>query len=263
MKYFSFLVAAAALGLSTTAFAKPLIKKDTIWYKAGNTNLKGIIVYDASSNKKRPAVMVVHEWWGLQNYEVQRAEMLAKLGYVAMCIDMYGDGKVGNTPDEAQQLAQTIYSNPALLQERFMAAYNTLAKHNLVDVTKMAAIGYCFGGSVVLNAAKMGAPLKGVVSFHGGLQGPEPKKDVLKAKILVCHGGDDKFVSEQEISTFKKQLDAIGAYYEFKVYPNATHAFTNPEATAIGKKFNMPIAYNEAADKASWSDMQTFFKKIF
>ena len=130
------------------------------------------------------------------------------------------------------------------------------------DTSNIAAIGYCFGGFVVLNAAKLGADLKGVVTFHGGLSGVAPNKDLLKAKILVCHGGDDQF-ENPHVAEFKKQMDSVGADYTFKIYPGATHAFSNPDATAVGEKFNMPIKYNAAADSASWNDMKVFLKKLF
>jgi len=138
-----------------------------------------------------------------------------------------------------------------------------LKKLPQVDTNNIAAIGYCYGGFVVLNAAKQGSDLKGVVSFHGGLAGVQPSKDLLKADILICHGGADGFVPQPEVNAFKKGMDSIKASYTFKVYPDATHAFTNPEATAKGKQFSMPIEYNAAADTASWNDMKVFFNKIF
>ena len=144
-----------------------------------------------------------------------------------------------------------------------MAAYDVLIQQHQVDKNKVAAIGYCFGGTVVLNAATMGAPLVGVVSFHGGLAGIKATKDLLKAKILVCHGGADKFISEEDITNFKKQMKEAYASYDFKVYEGALHAFTNPKSSENGKKFGIPIAYNEAADKASWKDMKAFLKKVF
>lgn len=156
-----------------------------------------------------------------------------------------------------------FYKDPQLLKTRFDAALAKLKTFPQVDTNNIAAIGYCYGGFVVLNAAKLGASLKGVVSFHGNLSGVAPDKKLLKAKILVCHGAADKFVTPQEVNNFKKQMDSVGADYTFKVYPNATHAFTNPASTETGKKFNMPIAYNAEADKNSWNDMKDFFSKLF
>ena len=238
------------------------IKEEKVTYSIGAKTFKGTIVYNESQTGKRPAVLVVHEWWGLTDYPVMRARKLAELGYIAMAVDMYGDGKIAANPTEAQELATPFYKDPQLSKTRLEAALSKLKEFKQTDSQNIFAIGYCFGGSVVLNSAKLGADLKGVVSFHGGLAGVPANKDLLKAKILVCHGGIDKFVPDNDISTFKHQLDSIGADYKFIVYPNATHAFTNPDATKIGKQFNMPIEYNEKADTDSWNDMTMFFNKI-
>jgi dienelactone hydrolase len=208
-------------------------------------------------------VLVVHEWWGLNGYPKMRARKLAELGYVAMAVDMYGNGKTADNPDDAGKMAGPFYQDPQMAKSRFDAALNKLKTYPQVDTTNIAAIGYCFGGGIVLNTARLGENLKGVVSFHGTLVGTPADKNLLKAKILVCHGADDQFVKPQEVAKFKKQMDSIGADYTFKQYPNATHAFTNPDATASGQKFKIPIAYNAAADSASWNDMKSFFAKIF
>jgi dienelactone hydrolase len=189
--------------------------------------------------------------------------MLAELGYIAIATDMYGEGKIANDPKAAQAYAMPFYNNPKMGLEKIEAAIAKLKEYQQTDVNKIAAIGYCFGGSMVLNASKMGLDLKGVVSFHGGLATVPADKGVVKGKILVCHGAADKFVSAADINAFRQNLDVVGVPYTFIEYPNATHAFTNPDATANGKKFNMPIAYNEAADKKSWKDMQAFLKEIF
>lgn len=238
------------------------IKEDKVDYKLDTASLHSFVAYDANKEGKRPAVLVVHEWWGLNDYIHSRINQLAALGYVAMAVDMYGDNKVGNDVAQANALATPFYSDPQLTMNRFMAAYNELIKNPLVDTSNMAAIGYCFGGSVVLNVAKLGADLNGVVSFHGGLAGVPPS-DKLKAKVLVCHGADDQFVSPAEVAQFKKSMDSVKADYTFVAYPGATHAFTNPQATEWGKKFNIPVAYNAAADTASWKEMKDFFAKIF
>jgi len=240
----------------------PKIKEEKVTYSIGEKSFKGVVVYDENQKGKRPAVLVVHEWWGLTDYPVMRARKLAELGYIAMAVDMYGDGKIAANPSEAQELATPFYKDPQLSKTRLEAALTKLKEYKQTDNQNIFAIGYCFGGSVVLNSAKLGADLKGVVSFHGGLAGVPANKDLLKAKILVCHGGNDKFVSENDITTFKHQLDSIGTDYKFIVYPNATHAFTNPDATKIGKQFNMPIEYNQKADVDSWNDMMLFFNKI-
>jgi dienelactone hydrolase len=240
-----------------------MIKEENVTYTADGVLLKGYIAYDTNQKGKRPAVLVVHEWWGLNDYAKMRARKLAESGYIAMAVDIFGDGKTAANPQEAQNLTQPFYQNPALAKTRLDAAIKKIKEYAETDPLNVAAIGYCFGGGVVLNSAKLGSDLKGVVSFHGGLAGTPANKDLLKAKILVCHGGNDKFVSEKDIITFKHQLDSIGADYSFKVYPNATHAFTNPNATSVGKEFNMPIEYNAEADKNSWNDMQAFFNSLF
>jgi dienelactone hydrolase len=207
--------------------------------------------------------LVVHEWWGLNDYVRQRTRQLAEMGYLAMAVDMYGDGQTADNPDAALKMATPFYMNPSLTKQRIDAALTKIKSYTQADTANVAAIGYCFGGYVVLNAAKLGSALKGVVSFHGGLAGAPINKDLLKAKVLVAHGGSDPMVSEAEVAAFKKGMDSVGADYTFKIYPNATHAFTNPNATETGKKFSIPIAYNGAADSASWNDMKVFFGGLF
>lgn len=238
------------------------IKEEPVSYSVDGKTFNGYVTFDSNQVGKRPAVLVVHEWWGLTDYPRSRAKQLAELGYVAMAVDMYGDGKTAEDPKGAESLATPFYKDPSLAKTRLDAAINKLKTFPQVDTTKMAAIGYCYGGYIVLNAAKLGADLKGVVSFHGDLSGVPVNKDLLKAKILVCHGDSDQFVNP-EVAGFKKSMDSAGVDYTFKSYANATHAFTNPAATEKGKKYNMPIEYNAAADTASWNDMKDFFKKIF
>ena len=249
--------------VATTPVNTINIKEDSVTYSAGGTNFKGYVVYDSSKEGKRPAVLVVHEWWGLNDYPRSRARQLAELGYIAMAVDVFGDGKTAADPKQAMALVQPFYQLPLITKSRLEAAINKLKEYPQTDTSKMAAIGYCFGGFVVLNAAKLGANLKGVVSFHGDLSGAPFNKDLLKAKVLVCHGEADKFVTSQNVASFKKSMDSIKADYTFKSYPDATHAFTNPAATENGKKFKIPIEYNAAADSASWNDMKDFFAKIF
>lgn len=243
--------------------ATPSIKEEAVTYTADGTTLKGFIAYDENKPGARPVVLVVHEWWGLTDYPRTRAKQLAQLGYLAMAVDMYGEGRTANNSQEAQALVTPFYQNPQLAKTRLDAALAKAKTFAQADTVQTAAIGYCYGGFVVLNAAKLGSDLKGVVSFHGGLGGAPAAKDLLKAKVLVCHGGADNFVPPAEVAAFKKSMDSIGAHYQFKVYPDATHAFTNPAATEAGKKEKLPIAYNPAADSASWNDMKTFFTGIF
>jgi dienelactone hydrolase len=238
------------------------IKEDSLTYTFDGKTYKGYVAYDANNKDKRPGVLVVHEWWGLGDYARGRAKQLAELGYIAMAVDMFGEGKTAEDPKGAQELASPFYTDPTLTKTRLDAAYEKFKGYSQLDTSRVAAMGYCFGGFVVLNAAKLGADLKGVVSFHGNLGGVPVKKEMIKAKILVCHGEADDFVNK-EVAPFKKSMDSAGVEYTFKSYPNATHAFTNPNATEKGKKYNMPIEYNAAADSASWNDMKEFFNRIF
>jgi len=239
------------------------IKEEAVSYALDTVTFNSFVAYNENQEGTRPAVLVIPEWWGLNDYARGRAKQLAEMGYIAMAVDMYGGGKTAADPQQAQALATPFYMNPQLTKQRIDAAKAKLLSYAQADTSNVAAIGYCFGGYCVLNAAKLGADLKGVVSFHGNLSGAPATKESLKARILVCHGGDDKFVSEKEIADFKKNMDAVGANYKFIVYPGATHAFTNPAATEAGKKFNLPIAYNSAADSASWNDMKLFFGELF
>ncbi len=239
------------------------IRGENVTISADTTNMQCFVAYNDSSREKRPIILVLPEWWGMTDYPKMRARELAKLGYLAMAVDIYGNGAVAATPDQAKSYAGRFYSNPQLAASRIQAALAKAKTYPEADTSKTAAIGYCFGGSMVLNTAKLGAPLTGVVSFHGGLAGVTPAKNTIKSRILVCHGMADKFVSPQEVKTFRKQLDSVGAKYTFIEYPGATHAFTNPDADANAKKFNMPIAYNAEADKKSWEDMKNFFAEIF
>ncbi len=239
------------------------LKEENVSYKADTINANGFVVYDENSKDKRPAILVVHEWWGMNDYAKSRARQLAALGYVAFAVDMYGNGKTADNPTDAGGLATPFYKDPSLTKTRLDAAIELLKQNPMVDTNKIAAIGYCFGGFVVLNAAKQGADLAGVVSFHGNLSGVQPDKNLLKSKVLVCHGAADPFVSKDEVASFRKGMDSIAANYTFIAYDSAVHAFTNPMATEMGKKFNIPVAYNEAADKKSWEDMKAFFIELF
>ena len=272
MKYYQLVFCATALLFAAcnnnTATEKemaktPIIKEESVSYGTDSAKLTGFVAYDSASTAKRPVVLIVHEWWGLNDYVRGRAKQLADLGYLAMAVDMYGDGKMGNNPDEAGKLAMPFYTNPGMAKSRFNAALAKIKTYGQADTSKIAAIGYCFGGAMVLNVARLGENLNGVVSFHGGLVGTPADKNLLKAKVLVCHGADDQFVKPEEVATFKKQMDSIGADYTFKQYAGAKHAFSNPAATEMGQKFKIPIAYNAAADSTSWNDMKDFFEKIF
>ena len=239
--------------------AAAAVQTKEIDYDHNGTKLKGFLAYDDSAAGKRPGVLVVHEWWGLDDYAKKRAKMLAELGYVAFCPDMYGDGKVVDHPKEAGKMAQTVRMNVQAWRARAQAGLKVLQSQENVDGEKLAAIGYCFGGSTALQLAYSGAPLKAVATFHAALPTPttEEAKNI-KARMLVCHGADDAFIPEKAIADFKAALDTAGAKYQFESYPGAVHSFTVPDADKRGLK---GMGYNEAADKKSWEQMEALFKE--
>lgn len=240
------------------------IKEETFEYKVGDTVMTGYMAYDDSIAGPRPGVLVVHEWWGHNAYARKRARMLAELGYTGFALDMYGDGKVATHPEDAGKFAGEVRKNMKVATERFNTAREILQKNKFTDPNKIAAIGYCFGGGVVLAMARSGMDLKGVVSFHGSLGTDNPaKKGMVKAQVLVLHGAEDPFTKPEEIAAFKNEMETAGVNYKFIAYPGAKHSFTNPEADNFGKQFNLPLAYNEKADKESWQAMQTFLKNVF
>jgi dienelactone hydrolase len=252
------------LGVIAITNAEPKIQGKTVEYGTQGVVMKGYLAYDENVKGKRPGVLVVPEWWGLNDYARRRAGMLAELGYTALAVDMYGEGKVVTTPDEAGKLSSEAMKNFDASKARFMAALDFLKGQPTVDPSRIAAIGYCFGGGVVLNMARQGMDLKGVASFHGGLTAVNPAQPgSVKAKILVLNGGADKFITPEQIEAFKQEMKAADADFQLISYPGALHSFTNPEATQLGKKFNMPIAYNAQADNESWSEMKRFFTTIF
>ena len=252
-----FLTASVALGAKIVT--KPVA------YEHAGTKLEGYLAYDdaqVAPGKKAPGVLVVPEWWGLNDYTKGRVRQLAELGYVAFGADMYGAGVATEDPKKAGELAGQFYGKP-LMAERAQAALDQLLGTGLVDGGRVAAIGYCFGGSTVQALAYSGAPLAGIVSFHGGLI-PVPADAAAKnkAKILVCHGAVDPFVKPEEIVAFQQAMNAGKFDYQFISYAGAVHAFTNPGADAIAKATGLPIAYNAAADKRSWALMRSFFGEV-
>ena len=244
--------------LSIAPIARGGIKTETIEYKHGDVMLKGYLAYDPAVKEKRPGVLVVHEWWGLNEYAEGRARQLAALGYVAFAADMYGAGKNTRDADQARAWSGELYGKPMQYQ-RAAAGMKVLRSHQLVDPQRVAAIGYCFGGTTVLTLALSGADVAGVVSFHGNLPLPKPGADVT-AKILVCHGADDPLVSQEQITAFQAALRKLEVDWQFIAYGGAVHSFTNPKAAAAG--FDA-VKYNKHADQRSWRHMQAFFDEIF
>jgi dienelactone hydrolase len=245
--------------------AKPDIQTREVTYKSGDTIMKGYIAWDASRKGKRPGVLVVHEWWGHNEHARRSARRLARMGYTALAVDMYGNGKQAMHPKDAGKFAKAVFSNIDMAKARFMAAYKLLNDQPTVAKGQIAAIGYCFGGGVVLHMARFGLPLKGVASFHGSLgTGSPAKAGVVKARILVMTGGADKMVPKKSVETFRQEMRNAGIRdYEIVIYKGAMHSFTNPDADKMGKKFGLPIAYNEKADKKSWYKLAQFLKQIF
>jgi len=240
------------------------ITADTVTYRAGATTLQGYLAVDEARQGKRPAVLVVHEWWGLNDYIRGRARQLAELGYSALAVDMYGDGKTGADPGEAGALMTAALGDRVALEARFKAALDLVSSQASVDAARVGAIGYCFGGAVVLHAARIGLPLRGVVSFHGSLGSfHKPAPGSVKAKVLVCHGGADSLVPDEQIAAFKQEMADAKVDCRFVVYEGALHGYTNPEATEKGKAYGMPLAYEAEADRKSWADMQAFFAEVF
>ena len=250
------LIAAMAIVLceSTSVAA---VQTKTISYKQGNQEFKGLLAWDDSTSDKRPGVLVVHEWWGLNDYARDRAKQLAEEGYIAFAADMYGDGKTAKHPDEAKQMATAVRMNVDQWVKRATAALDVLKSQPQCDTTKLAAIGYCFGGSTVLELAFSGADLDAVASFHGGLP-PADHVKKSKATILICHGAQDSFIPEKSIQEFRAALDSIGADWEMDYYAGAEHSFTVKAADSLGLK---GMKYNAEADKRSWARMHALFKE--
>jgi dienelactone hydrolase len=244
--------------------AAPRIKGEPVDYKSGGVTMKGYLAYDENIKGKRPGVLVVHEWWGQNEYARKRARMLAELGYTALAVDMYGEGRQATHPDDAAKFSSETMKNFDTAKARFEAAMAFLKKQRIVDPERIAAIGYCFGGGVVLNMARQGEDLKAVASFHGSLAAVKPATEgKVKAKIRVYNGEDDKFTPQQAIDAFMQEMRDAKVDFQFINYPGAVHSFTNPEADELGKKFGLPMAYNAEADKRSWADMTNFFAEVF
>ncbi len=239
------------------------IRSETVEYKQGDATLEGYLAYDDAIKGARPGVLVVHEWWGINDYIRKRTEQLAALGYTAFAADIYGKGNRAKTREEAMALAGKFRSgnDRTLLRARANAALDVLKKNPMVDPKRIAAIGYCFGGTAALELARSGADVAGVVSFHGGLATPNPDdaKNV-KAKVLVLTGADDPSVKPEQVMAFEDEMRKAGVDWYLVSYSNAVHGFTNPDN---GTDNSRGAAYNEKADKRSWEAMKDFFEEIF
>jgi len=263
MKTFACVLVACVVAASATA----KIVTKPVAYEHGGVKLEGWLAYDdakASAASRAPGVLVIPEWWGLNDYPKGRAEQLAKLGYVAFAADMYGAGVTTTDPKKAGELAGQFYGKP-LMAERARAGLDQLLRTGLVDPARVAAIGYCFGGATVQALAWSGAPVAGIVSFHGSLIPPSSEAAArTKAKILICHGAVDPFETKEDIDAFKQALDEAKLDYQFIAYAGAIHAFTNPRADETARASGLRgIGYNAAADQRSWQHMRDFFAEIF
>lgn len=247
-----------------TSIVHAKIQSKVVNYEIAGQPFQGYVSYDDTITGKRPGVLVVHEWWGHNAYARKRADMLAKMGYTAFALDMYGKGKLAKHPEDAKKFMQATLADMKVAETRFNKAMQLLQQQPTVESNKVAAIGYCFGGGTVLHMARQGTDLAGVVSFHGSLTTKTTaKKGQVKAKILVLNGAEDPFVTTEQMTALKKEMRNNGADFEFVNYPDVKHSFTNPKADDYGKRFNMPLVYNAKADKDSWHRMQIFLEKVF
>ncbi|MDP2226522.1 MAG: dienelactone hydrolase family protein [Moraxellaceae bacterium] len=245
--------------------ANAAVQTREIDYKAADgSTLKGYFAYDDAVKKKRPGVLVVHEWWGLNDYARRRARELAALGYAALAVDMYGEGQTADNPKDAGHLMHSVIDNPETQRARSLAGLELLRQQPEVDPKRIAGIGYCFGGKMVLDMARQGMDLAGVVSFHGALAtATRAEKGKIKARVLVLNGEADGFIPQTDIDALKQEMKTAGADFQFVSYPGAKHVFTNSDAARLAAEHGMDIAYDPAADKDSWQRMQVFFSELF
>lgn len=242
---------------------RELLVANEIDYSADSTTMKGYIVHSKYTEGRRPGIIVIHEWWGHNDYVRKRADMLANLGYTALAVDMYGDGKKAQHSFDAGSFSKEVMSNMPLAQKRFEAALAALKSDPTVDTNNIAVIGYCFGGSVALSMANAGYDLKGVAAFHSGVKLPIMPSEKLKARVLVCNGADDTFVKEEDALAFKNALENVDITYKYIEYPGAKHGFTSKASDSLGKKFDLPLAYNLDADEQSWEELKSMLKDVF
>lgn len=255
------LLLAAAMVLLFASAASAEVQTREIEYKQGDTVLVGLMAWDGAAKGKRPGVLVVHEWWGHNEHARNQAKRLAEAGYVGFALDMYGKGKVATHPKDAEAFMTEATKDPAVLAARFNAALELLKQDPRVDTGKIAAIGYCFGGAVVLGRARAGADLAAVVSFHGSLGTTSPaEKGKVKARVLVLTGAADPMIPPEQVAAFSREMEAAGATFQVVSYPGARHSFTNPAADKAGMD---ALAYNAEADQKSWAAMRELFKEVF
>ncbi|MDJ0805583.1 MAG: dienelactone hydrolase family protein [Gammaproteobacteria bacterium] len=256
------LIIGCLLCFSSAVMAEVVGKQ--VEYQSDGTTFKGYLAFDDALEGQRPGVLVVHEWWGHNDYARKRAEMLAAEGYTALAVDMYGEGKQASHPEDAGRFAGEVKKNMDLATKRFLAADSFLKSHASVQPTDISAIGYCFGGGIVLEMARRGVDLDLVASFHGSLGTEQPAKaNTVKARVLVYNGADDPFVKAEQIDAFKAEMSLAKVDFSFVDYPGAKHSFTNPAADQFGKQFNLPLAYDKQADEKSWQSLLKALSSVY
>lgn len=254
----------AGLMLVAVSASHAAVRGKEVVYSANGVVMKGYLAYNDALKGARPGILVVHEWWGHNEYARKRARMFAEQGYTALALDMYGDGKQAHHPDDAGKFASEVGKDAVLAKARFDAALELLKKEKTVDAANIAAVGYCFGGTVVLEMARAGEQLKAVASFHGGLGTQHPAETgKVTARIASFTGEDDPMIPADQVAAFRQEMDKAGVTYKAVTYPGAKHSFTNRDADKYGRKFNLPLAYNAAADKASWKEALAFLADAF
>lgn len=254
---------AAALTLASGPISAEM-QTETVEYQVNGTTFTGYMAYDDEADGKRPGVLVVHEWWGHNEFAREQAERLAAEGYTAFALDMYGSGKLAQHPEDAQQFMKEATKDMDQVKARFMAAKELLQQHDSVDGSKIAAQGYCFGGAVVLNMARMGVDLDAVVSYHGSLGSPlKAEAGKVKPRIHVYTGGADPFVPTDQVSGLVTEMQNANADITLVSFPGVLHSFTNPGADKMAKEFDMPIAYDEDAAARSWQGTMRLYGEVF
>lgn len=263
MKTLTCAVTAALITLTSTQVIAEM-QTQTIEYKVGNQAFTGYLAWEDENDAPRPGVLVVHEWWGHNDFAREQAEKLAAAGYTAFALDMYGSGKLADHPDNAKKFMEEATKDSEQIKERFTAAMDILQKHQSVDPEKIAAQGYCFGGAVVLNMARLGVDLDGVVSYHGALASPiKAEPGQVKAKVQVYTGGADKMVPSTQVAGLVEEMQDAGVDLTLVSFPGVMHSFTNPGADQFAEKYGMPVAYNEEAAARSWKGTLQFYREIF
>lgn len=258
-------IAGATVGLLLAGTALAAIQEEAVTYKDGDTVLKGFIVYDDASKAKRPGIIVVHEWWGINQHMRDEARRYAVAGYTAFVADIYGDGKTADNPKDAGAMVVALRKTPAVMQSRADAAKDALSRHATVDALRIGAAGYSFGGTVVLDMMRADADLKGVVVFYSSLvpMASPAERGKVKARVLVLNGGADPFAKPEAVVAFNNEMTTAKVDYRYVSYPDVKHAYSNPQATELGKQFSLPFAYSAESTTLAHAEASKFFSEVF